>query len=559
MDAVRVLLLTLFALALPASLAHAGGYEFPGDGTRAIGRGGAFAARADDPMAVVVNPAALGSLPGIQLMASTHLLFAKDCFSRNAPGVDTDGNSTPPEWDAGWGLVDGNRIPYTEVCNAKGKRFTPIPAIGVTWRVSKQVGMGFMIIPPNSERSQRWGNQAYDAPIENSDQTRRYQGYVDAPQGAVSEGSNRQVPLDNGDDLLPSPARYLLVDREVTVVYPTFAVGARPLRWLQIGAAFGWGIADTTFTVNIRNAAAGENPLPVEGQSRLKGQDWFAPRFSAAIHFIPHDNLDIVTVFRWDDTIKVRGPLEVNVPLFDNLAGEPNSLVGTGTLSAPRPWWVTFGIRYAQRIVPRPDDPDAPRRESGRVEDQMSQERWDIELDVVYEKNSVVDNFDILIEDLNTAAGTLPQDINTSVAVQHNWRDQLSIRLGGDWNIRPGVVAIRAGFSYETNGFDGIASRTSKTGTVDFMPGRRFGAHAGVTGRIGKRRYSELSGAFSYFHMQPHQNNNGGVEQVVVDPAGGGSQGPGDIVNNGRFTSRYIVASLMYRHFFQGGRIRGTR
>lgn len=513
-------------------------------------------------MAVVVNPAALASLPGIQLMSSTHLLFAKDCFTRNAPGLDTAGNPTPPEWDSRWGQIDGAAIPYTRVCNAKKKRFTPIPAIGVTWRVSKQVGMGFMIIPPNSERSQRWGNNSYEVPIAGSEETRRYEGYVDAPEGA-GPGSGaldrRLVPLDNEQDFLPSPARYLLVDREVTVLYPTFAVGARPLPWLQFGAAFGWGIADATFTVNIRNAAAGEDPNLLEGQSRLEGQDWFAPRVSAAIHFIPHDRLDIVTVFRWDDAIRVQGPLEVAVPVFDDAGMGQNSLVGTGTLTAPRPWWVTFGVRYAHRIVPRPDDPDAPRRQSGRVEDPMSQERWDIELDVVYEKNSVVDNFDIRIEDLNTTGGALPQDINTDVLVQHNWQDQLSIRLGSDWNVRPGVLALRGGFSYETSGFDGIASRTSKTGTIDFMPGRRFGLHAGVTGRIGKRRFSELSGAFSYFWIAPHENTNGGVEQLVVDPANGGSQGPGYIVNNGRFTSRYIVASLMYRHFFEGGRVRGTR
>ena len=145
--AVRFCLLGLSSLLIGSS-ASAGGYEFPGDGARALGRGGAFAARADDPMAIVVNPAGLASLPGTQIWVSTHLAFAKDCFTRNQPGVAADGTTpTAPVWPDGWGQdPSGNAISYTQVCDEKNKRFSAVPSIAVTWRISKRIGMGFGVI-----------------------------------------------------------------------------------------------------------------------------------------------------------------------------------------------------------------------------------------------------------------------------------------------------------------------------------------------------------------------------------------------------------------------------
>ena len=143
----------------------------------------------------------------------------------------------------------------------------------------------------------------------------------------------------------------------------------------------------------------------------------------------------------------------------------------------------------------------------------------------------------------------IPSDgVNGTVGLRHNWQDQLSVRLGGDWNAIPGKLAARAGFSYETSGFTGIGSKTSKAGTIDFMPLRRFGLHLGLTGRI---KRAELTGAFTYFWHTTHDNQSGGTEQLVVDPFTG-VQLPGDTVNNGAFSSRIVVGSIAFRYFFKG-------
>ena len=319
---------TALAILGASSGAAAGGYEFPGDGARAIGRGGAFAARADDPMAVVVNPAGLAAMPGTQIWASAHLSSAKDCFTRNQPGVAADGRTeTAPRWPAGWGRdASGDRIAYTEVCNDKSRRLTAIPSLGITWRVSRRVGMGFAIIPPNSQLGQRWGSNPYTVTTANGSE-RVYRGYVDAPAGASGAGSNPLVPLDNGQSLLPSSTRFQLVERTVIAAYPTLAVGAKPFRWMQIGAALGWGVADVRFVTNIRNLVPGEDPNVLEGQVVVEGRDYFAPRLVASVHFIP---LHIMPYYRRNYSLRERDfPVAlqcyretISLPIYPDLEDE---------------------------------------------------------------------------------------------------------------------------------------------------------------------------------------------------------------------------------------------
>ena len=557
----------VFGSSVPVS---AGGYEFPGDGTRAIGRGGAFAARSDDPMAIVTNPAALASLPGTQLWVTTHALFAKSCFLRQEGSFN--GQPTPSSYDLQWGTTaNGGAIPFQEQCNQKSKRLTFIPALAVTWRLSDKIGMGFGIIPPNSERAQRWGSRDRDLTVNGATQpNRRFSGYIDAPPGSIVPGSGLPSNLDGivpSDGLLPSAARYLLVARDTIVVYPTIAMGIKPVKWLQLGWAFGAGIAHAEFTNALRNVLPGENPSTFEGEATLSGWDWFTPRVEASIHFIPIDNLDIVALFRWDsDVVLNDSRIVAAVPEVDQTPldgtinqGTTNDLVGDATLRAPRPWWLTFGIRYSDRIVPRSDDPDEATKVSGRIDDPMSTERWDIELDVTYENNSQVDNLTVDLENLDAVRGSslISDPINLRIQFPHLWQDQLSIRLGSDWNIMPGFLALRAGFSYETSGLrNGFFGENSGGGSVDFFPLQRFGLHMGFTTRIKERL--DISGAFSYFRLSPERVENGLVDQVVINPFGGGSQiGPDQgatIVNNGTFSSRQIVLSASVRYIFPGRR-----
>jgi len=546
----------------PAALA--GGYEFPGEGTRALGRGGAFAARADDPMAVAINPAGLAAMPGIQLLGSVGLLFAKNCFHRDRPGESAQGAPTAPAWDRGWGSdAAGNRIPYTEVCNQQGKRITPIPTLGFSLRFEKpkiNVGIGALVSAANSERAQRWGERSYSP----SGQPPTYLGYLDASPGSRgTPGGDALVPLDNGQRLLPAPSRFMVVDRRMDLYYLTAAIGMSPSKVkgkLQFGVGGGCGFAGADLTYNMRYRTNGEEPSELEGQSTFSGRDGCAPRVVGSIHGIVADRLDIVGAVRWDGPIKAKGQVSTIQE------GEPTKpFDGQGTLTMPRPIWVTAGFRYGQRVdgLPRSVTPDADGRRSGRVEDAMANERWDLELNVVYERNRDISDF--TIDGVEGFGG---------IKLEHNWQDQLSVRVGGDWNAIANALALRAGFSYETSGFTSIRVKNrliSNGGTLDFMPGQRFGLHLGLTARFNSpcslgvrqtcrrqpnlyQRRAELSMGFAYFWMTAHNNANGDSTQVVLsdDAPGDSNQIAGDVVNNGAFSSRYVVASLGFRYLFKG-------
>ena len=70
-----------FVLAAPA---HAGGFEIPDNGVFALGRGGAFLVRADDPTALMWNPGALVKLKGTHLLYDHALVFDHSRFTRAA-------------------------------------------------------------------------------------------------------------------------------------------------------------------------------------------------------------------------------------------------------------------------------------------------------------------------------------------------------------------------------------------------------------------------------------------------------------------------------------------
>jgi len=70
-------------------------------------------------------------------------------------------------------------------------------------------------------------------------------------------------------------------------------------------------------------------------------------------------------------------------------------------------------------------------------------------------------------------------------------KDQLSLRLGGDYNLFPGRLALRAGVSYENDGQD-----IEYLNVLYYMLGR-VGLHAGVTLRVAEK--TDISLGFAHF------------------------------------------------------------
>jgi len=78
----RVVAVVATMLVLMPDLTFAGGFEFPTNGTQALGRGGAFTAKADDLVALEYNPAGLLHIPGTTLYVGNNVYDYQMEFTR---------------------------------------------------------------------------------------------------------------------------------------------------------------------------------------------------------------------------------------------------------------------------------------------------------------------------------------------------------------------------------------------------------------------------------------------------------------------------------------------
>ncbi|WP_236604351.1 OmpP1/FadL family transporter [Sandaracinus amylolyticus] len=527
---------------IPAG-ASAGGFEFAAHGTRQLGRGGAWAARADDPLALYYNPAMLADLPDSQVLANVHVAFWDACVDR--PG--TYASAIAAGRTGGANLFDGpsgNEDAWLDdemptVCNSGYPQ--PVPWVLGSIRLLPELGIAFGIIAPSGIGNATWGNT----------------------------GDRRFGTVDTANGLRPSPVRYGLAQQDVLLAHPSIGVGWRPADFIRIGFTFQWGVANVHF-MNFTSAGVGGSPEDPFGDIRteLSVFDWFVPAGILSVHLQPHPNFDIMVSGRISDAIggatEASGHLNLTTSYFSN---DPTWMPTTTridnvTLRAGQPWQFQLAMRYADRIRPRSWEGGFEAAMRNVVDDAMYSENFDIELDVVYELNSQVGDFVVnLPSGSSVVAGGTVVPVPAVQPIPHGWGDVLGIRLGGDWNIIPGAVAARAGFHTE------IPITQSRYQIQDFLSGYRFGLHVGATFRI--ERF-DISIAYAHiFQLDTtitdgnfravSANNSDGVcagsgtydpNNPVVD-VGCYPQGYGAVTNNGTYTAEFNVLSVGATYHFE--------
>jgi long-chain fatty acid transport protein len=178
----------LVALSAIPSGVRAGGLEFPGNGTEALGRGAAFTAKADDATAVEYNVAGLARQRGTRLLVDANLILSSYSFQRAGAYPDDPANPATP-----WG---GRAFPRVD--NAGGPFVAPLGAISTDFGLLDRWTFALAVYGP-------------------------------------SAAGNRTYPLGVGG--LPSPSRYDFVQAVPLVVYPTLAAAVRAATWLDLGLA----------------------------------------------------------------------------------------------------------------------------------------------------------------------------------------------------------------------------------------------------------------------------------------------------------------------------------
>lgn len=522
----------LLALTAPAPV-YAGGSEFASGGARGMGRGGAAFLRADDPHVMVINPALLADLPDDMAMAGGAFAFPDACllpsgaFSWAAdPETDVvvlDENQGPLYMGAKEDDVDaatGKRLtgykdePFPKSCYSGGARV--FPAFAVSTKIGDKLGLGLGFLPPDLISADSWGNG---------------DGTVNTPKGKR-----------------PDIASYTMTPNIPTYFSLLGAIGYRLAPWLRIGAGFRWSMV-VLDSANYSNINLNQLSPADAIRTSVYGKDLFIPGFTASIHAVPFDALDVAVGFRWEDRMRFND-FKIDVLTRPFNTGEDLTVKNTSTgntsvlTSAPSylspnlpghfnapPLVVpqlTFGIRFADRIQPR--NYKSRKRVTEDLRDSMNDERWDIEANAIYYFNSANDkqvfsnNGDVSVVFTDrTLAGVSNSSFPVGPCAQYasdgvtclrrdtvtklGGKNQLGLRLGGDINIFPGFLSVRAGASWDSRGLNPDYASPQN---LNFQ---RLGLHAGITMRLAKN--TDISLAYAHFFFEKIEvqlNNEGGAE-----------------------------------------------
>ncbi len=498
---------------------YAGGLEYSAPGAAALGRAGAVTARADNPMVLEYNPAGLAELRGTQFLFDLNLAIFSACvdpigyygwgtYNPSAGGGPSELiNSQTGEQETIYlgipsSYVEQGRISQQQYDQAQDyyedfldtvcmkQQYVPIPQLVLTKRISESLGIGAGLLFPAQQPVGQWG------------------------------GENGVIIGESGD-VRPSPVRYMQLRSSQIGLFPTIGLGYRipGIERIRLGFALQWGMIGFTETA-MAGSSGGTTP---RGDAVYEGhaEDFFVPAVNVSAHIVPIDALDIVVGFKWQDKFDGDGDLYITTGVFDPTIVPIESKVKIDSATQRMPWKLRGGIRFADRIVPRPDgtgDLEGDEATKDMIHDPLSDERWDIELDVEFQKNSLNQSRNIYyppgeviwIENatgerraVSYPAQVTDADGETTVTpsiFEKRWKDQLSVRLGGTVNVLRGVLGVSVGGHWENRGIDPNYMQ------LDFWPVSRWGLHGGLIVRL----FRSFDLTLSYAHIFQ--------ETIVVQP-----------------------------------------
>jgi long-chain fatty acid transport protein len=273
----------------------------PDNGTEALGRGGAFVAKADDPTAIQYNPAGLAGQRGTRLLLDGKVTLSSYEFQRFGAFPDTASDPATP-----WGGAA-----YPRVHDTGGAFFAPFVAATTDFA------------------SLDWLTVAVG---------------VFGPSGVA----NRTYPV--GVAGAPAASRYDVVQPSSVIALPTLAAGARVFDWLDVGLGVhlvygSFALASTSF-VDLGDGAAGPcknyEYQPCDSLSRVNatGTSWAA---TGGVMLHPSRTVSVGVSARTPISVDASGKATVlQAPL-----NQPIPPQGNATLHTELPWYWRAGARLA--------------------------------------------------------------------------------------------------------------------------------------------------------------------------------------------------------------------
>ena len=491
--------IAFFGCVVPNIAKASNGLDSPDAGAVQVGRGGAWVARADDPMAVYINPAAMSfQANGVHLGA--HLMIQSSCFTR----IDNESNPVSPGSNLpGPGAENG---PEADQCTTG---IFPNPQLAAVFRPTEGLAIGVAVVGPHAVGLVDWGEEV-------------------------------DFTLAGNARTQPAPGRYLLVSQSSVLVFPTVSISYAVIPdELSFGAGFTWGIADAEIiTFTEATSPSAEDDFSRDVRATLSTSDAFIPGFVVGANWRAHPRLDLGAWFRWSDAIDSRTSLNLESSYW--LAGGTKNespctptdpkcnlteVEDAGSFRLLIPAEAKLGVRYHHPLGASEHPSWSVRRD--HVRDPLSDDRFDIEVDLTWAHNSVVEDVEIQFDPgipVKGTPGTVPEDGN----IPHNWRDVLGIRVGGDVTILPNFLAARVGGFFEGKGQD------DEYLNLDFHLGWKAGISGGATVRLGP---VDLSAAYQHTFFGTLDNQGQGKVKALSGDLSTGSRSQ-QAVNGGALESQ---------------------
>lgn len=410
-----------------------GAIEVPDNGAQQFGRGGAWVARAATPLATFYNPAALSGLEtGVTL--GTNINFYELCTTR----TDENGDPEQPELGGVAGLQGG--VDYPETCNEDSYSPQPIPHAAFNWRVTKDLGIGFGIVPPAAL------------------------GTLQFPETVKSTTVNGTAEFE-----IPSPQRYQLLSVEGLIANFVISGGYNLGSGFRVGVGFLWGFADmklASAAMALPSATQTQDNIGGDVKAELEAQDLFIPGAVFGILYSPMPELDIGFHAQIQDKIDASGDLKATSLYWDSGGNGLNPSGGVTrdssdleddliTFRQPNP--MTFRVGAAYRM-PRDGAPGYYASDARR--DPIAEDIFDVEIDLEYTLNSAYDRIEIrtpespeitlFTDESGQEAGRIPEEADIPLNLQNTW----GVRVGGDYVVVPDTFAARLGFWYQSAAAD---------------------------------------------------------------------------------------------------------
>ncbi len=464
-----------------ASTGFAGGFEIPANGTEALGRGGAFSAKADSPLALEYNVAGLAQQRGTHALIDNNLAFSRYRFAR--AGGD------------GFG-------PYPTVqAEASPPFYAPWFGLATDFGFFKRLTFAFGIYGPSSI-----GKRTFPM----------------------------FVPGDGGKER-PGPARYDIATTDLLIFFPTLAVGVKASKYLDLGFA----VQQVSAQIKLASMTYAPQSLPVfpassacstqaevvgcDSLTRITGSSYdnYMLQLGALLHLGKSVDLGVNVRSASNlgvSPIVVRGTVSATEPLYLQGAGiGAEKMDGEFTINLP--WVFRGGLRYGQKLG--------------------GTQLFDIELDAIYEAWSWLDGTDHQLT-LKNPPPLVNKGQPLTIVLPHRYRDTLGLRLGGSLYM---PLAADAGVTMRMGGFYDSSSSADADLRLDFDTLAKLGICAGLGFSL-RGVEINLAYSYQHSLPRTVENGQLGVidgttgQPVVIN----GMSTPA--VNNGTYSGSTHVASL---------------